>query len=364
LQGLLGPLVFALPAGVIALCRPKARWLAIWGFTLTVLYSQNVGARLAIPAFVFLGMSVFALLPRGASLALASVVALLCTPIVAIRYADASSLPQGLPWAVVTGAETKDAYLVRTMPKYTFAKFIHARVSPGSLIFDCSGVSAYYSGAVTMGYWQTEDMMRVYRSLLRASGEESWKLRTVRYSYSPQTIRAIRIQGSRGGVVEVRPDVAGFSPTASPWPVDARLAVDSNYLTEWDADLGLESRAHLDLVYPEPVLTSSLKIVLSPKQSEPQIEFLDGEGKYRELTSAAVELQELRTDLRSEVGKQIRMLGFNYLTVPIADGSQIRWSRDLMQHPEQWGFRLIGGTNSDLLYSVVADSMNANMLPE
>jgi hypothetical protein len=153
-------------------------------------------------------------------------------------------------------------------------------------------------------------------------------------------------------VVEAVPDAGGFSVSAAPFPTDSQWALDRDYLTEWNADVGLESRAYLEFHYPIAVLTQSLKIVLPAGQAEPEIRFLESDNQWHELIPSSVDREEVKADLRPQLADQFRRLGFRYIAITVPEGSKIQWAKDFMGHPETWGFHLVGGTQDDLLYEV------------
>ena len=53
LQGLYGPLLFILPAGLLALRTRAGRWCWLAAGAMAVPWFCNIGARFLMPAFVF-----------------------------------------------------------------------------------------------------------------------------------------------------------------------------------------------------------------------------------------------------------------------------------------------------------------------
>ena len=174
LQGLIGPALFLIPVGVSALARKHSRPLAVAGIVSLAIYTQNIGARFILPAFLFLSFAAVAVMPKRVARVAGVLSAILCWPEIAARYADSGAFPSAKwPWKVALRMESQEEYLRREMEIYRFAEFSRNQFPPGSRVFDCVGLPSYYSGAVTLGHWQTRDLMRLHKALLSAAGDST-----------------------------------------------------------------------------------------------------------------------------------------------------------------------------------------------
>lgn len=166
--GLIGPMVLALPLGLLALARKTARMVPIAGCLLFVIYTQNLSARFLLPCFLLMILALMASVPRSAALISASCCAVVCWPPLVARYAARGTVLEGWPIQVAVGYERETDYLRRKMPAYALAELVKLELPTGSQVFDCAGLPSYYSGAITLQHWQSREMRGLHHLLVSA----------------------------------------------------------------------------------------------------------------------------------------------------------------------------------------------------
>jgi hypothetical protein len=170
--GLMGPMVLLAPLGLLGILQPKTRLLAIVAVLMLGVYSQNLGARFLLPAFLFMALALAALVPRRAAQGLAVLAALACWPAVTARYADPATTLNGWPWRAALGLESQQVYLRREMGIYPFAELTRSKVRRDAVIFDCVGLPSYYAAAVTMMHWESTELKRLHKLILQSADME------------------------------------------------------------------------------------------------------------------------------------------------------------------------------------------------
>ncbi len=241
LQGIIGPIVFLLPLGILALRRPVARALLLAGCVCLLTYPQNVGARFLIPALPFFLILLAMVLTRwrevlGAALALQ---AILCWPTAVAAYTEPYALVLApIPTlAQVTRAITEEETLAYRLNTYYAARWLERNVKPGEGVFAYSvNVDAYTSVQACVAHTSTHcfKLADVFASALDGGDRPNreWEFRLER-----RPLRSLRLLQSGNGRDRWNMREIQFYRGGTPVPIPAG--------TRWEASRNSEDLPYL-----------------------------------------------------------------------------------------------------------------------
>jgi len=368
LQGIFGPLLLALPLGLLALGWRAGRlcWLA--AALLAAPWFANHGARFLMPAFPFLALALAMVLPRPAAWACLALEAVACWPAVVDLY----TLPytwrlHAPPLAAALRLEPESEYLYRATAEYKIAGMIEQETRPGEKIFSLiSGPRAYVDREM-LEYWHSARADQLLDTLKVASLYQDAPLYDVTALFPQQVLRGVRFRLTRAHpgewcVHEVRlflgEDRVYSSPQwylrARPEPWEAPAAFDDNLATRWRTWEPMRPGMYLEADFDRPqVLTSALMISHTPVYQVPfEIDGQGMDGKWHLLSSEPRVTVRPREELRRWAAQAVRRAGYRYLlAADTAEGNGLL-TKDMLARLHDWDLEIAGQVGNVYLFRV------------
>jgi hypothetical protein len=361
LIGTFGPLLLALPLGLLALRWRSGRLLWAASVFLALPWATNTGARFLMPAVALAGFALGMVLPRRAAWAAIALQAVLCWPNVLDLWETRYSFRlHEFPIAVVLGRESEPAYLKRRVEDYAVAKMIeHATPANSRTLGLLTVANAYLDRDVSV-FWQSAEADRLLDTLRLASVYSAAPTFDWRATWPAQPIRTLRFRmpaayAGEWDINEVQLFSGDYRIFNSPqwilsgWPNhwEAPLAFDGNLSTRWrtwetvragmymDIDMGHPQRlSSAILVTHTPVLRVSLEVYGM------EVHGLDPGGHWHLLATAPEAIPRPPQDLRLEASRALRNAGYRYLLVPTGAGGNAPLGNMIVGHEAEWGMEL------------------------
>ena len=247
LGGTYGPLLFALPLGLLALKRREGRLLWLGAVILALPWITNSGARFLMQSLVVAAFALAMVLPRQAALAAIALQAVLCWPHVLDHIQPHYSFRlHEFPVRAAFGIESEPDYLRRHLEEYDVARLIQGVTRPESRTLALLSVANAYLDRDVSVSWQSAEadtMLDTLRlaGLYTGTATFDWKA-----SWPAQDVRALRFRMPAGydGELDINEvqifsgeTVIANSPqwtfTGHPNPWEGPLAFDGNLATRW-----------------------------------------------------------------------------------------------------------------------------------
>src|SRR5262249_9008731 len=134
LAGTFGPLLFALPLGLLALRRRAGRWCWAAAALLAVPWFNNTGARFLMPALAVAGLTLGMVLQKPAAWAAIGMQAILCWPqIIDLRETRYAFRLHEFPLQAALRLEPETAYLDQ-LDEFKLARAIETHTPPQAKI--------------------------------------------------------------------------------------------------------------------------------------------------------------------------------------------------------------------------------------
>ncbi|MCC6265584.1 MAG: glycosyltransferase family 39 protein [Bryobacterales bacterium] len=333
LQGILGPVVLALPLGLLALRRPVARVLLLAGGVCLLTYPQNVGARFLIPAlpFLLLLLAMVAVRWREALGAMLAMQAILCWPTLVAAYTD--------PYALILAPIPTLAQITRKIPEeetlayrlntYYAARWLDRNVEPGERVFGYNVYTEAYSSVhACVAHTSTHcfKLADIFASAIDGGGrpDREWE-----YRFDRQPLQSLRllqtgkgrdrwnlreIQFFRGDVMIPLP--AGSRLEASRNQEDLPYLFDGNLVTGWSPWEFMAPGQSVTMLFPQAIEIDRI-VVRSTTQQDSSVLHprIPGKGGgWRDLAGQARITASIPTpDLRKEAMAEFYRRGYRYL---------------------------------------------------
>jgi len=368
LQGLIGPVFLLVPLALLALRHRAGRLLLAAAAVLALPWMFNFGVRFAMPALLFLALSLVVALPRPAVLALAVAQAILCLPPVMDRYAaEFAWRLKGLPVAAALRVQPEQEYLGKRLWQYEVAELVEREVPARAPVFDLLGAPQAYFDARAVGYWQSAANERLTYVLYIASMVESGVYTELEASWPATELTALRLRLAGANThewslheVELyrgRNRIAGRPGwLLSAWPNvwDAPLAFDGNLLTRWTAWEHARPGMYVQVQFPEPTALDRAKLTVPTYEKQFQVDFIgrDRAGKWRLLAEWPRVYKHPAIDLRRSATAILKRNGIDYILAPEAGSPFISVSHSLFNNRLEWGVELVGTAHAVHLFRI------------
>lgn len=366
LQGSFGPLLFALPVGLLALRQRAGRWLWTAAAILGVAWFSNTGARFLMPAVATLGFTVGMVLPRPAAWAAIVIQAALCwPPVIDLRETRYAFRLHEFPIAAALRVEPEVAYLKRHLDDYTVAKMIEANTPPDAKILGLISVANAYLARDVRVSWQSAESDRLLDSLRHAL-ESTAPLEEWHAAWPLESLQALRFRVpgpslSESEIDEVRiysgADLVYPSPhwQLRAWPNrwEAPLVFDDNLATGWRTWESTRAGMFLEVRF-DHLQTISSAVVYSPSPDHGvslDVYGQSAKGHWRALGAAQVQPHP-RENLRIDAGLAIRHAGYRFLLAATGGGGSTPAGNALLGHEADWGMERVAYAGPYYLYRV------------
>ena len=368
LFGTYGPLLLALPLGLLALRKPAGRLCWAAAVILALPWFANSGGRFLMPSLACAGLALGMILPPPAAWAAILLQATLCWPQVAETWETHPVFRlHDFPIQAALRIEPEAQYLRRHFDEYNVARLIERVTPPDSRTLALLTVANAYLDRDVRVTWQSAEGERLLDSLRLASVYSGSPAYDWKASWPMESLRALRFRlpaGYQGecDISEVQLYSAEYRIFPSPewivsaWPNrwEGPLAFDGNIATRWrtwePVRAGMYFEIDMDHVQR---LSSAVLISHTPVYRVP-LEFYGQtmNGKWQLLSNhAAAEPRSLQ-DLRLEASRALRKAGFRYLLAATGSGGNTPIGNILMGHEPEWGLERVGEAGRYFLFRV------------
>lgn len=364
LQGTFGPLLFAMPLGLLALRRRAGRWCWAAAAILLAAWFSNTGARFLMPAMATLGFTLGMVLPRPAAWVAIAVQAALCWPqaidLWETRYAFRL---HEFPLAAAVRLEPESAYLKRHLDDYTVARMIEDKTPPDAKILGLISVANAYLARDARVTWQSAETDRLLEALRRAL-QFAEPLTEWKAAWPAESLQALRFRlpvasRSEWEIDEVRiysgADLVYPSPhwQLRAWPNrwEAPQALDDNLTTGWRTWGPARAGMFLEVRFDHFQTISSVA-VYSPSPSRGLSLQVYGQGAKRRWRAlgAAQATPHPSGDLRLDAGLAIRRAGYRFVLAATGGGGSTPAGNAFLGHESDWGMERVAEAGPYYLY--------------
>lgn len=351
MQGVMGPVLLALPFALLAVRKPAGRLLFIGAGVALVPWFWNVGARFLMPAIPFLVLAFVMVAPRALLYVCVVVQAVLCCPPIVDRLEgpDRWSLHE-IPWRAALHLESEDSYLRRVVSEYPVAMMVEEKTKPADRIFCLASTARAYSTRELVDYWHSTPLEELSDGLRSAYFGD--RMVTASAQWPGQALRALRVSAGASAatewrIFELRIQSPGgllypssqWSLNASPNRWEAPWALDGNRSTSWRTRDSVEPGMFLQADFGRPQVVSGTAILEaeSPPSLQLVVDGLDMNGKWKHLADSLGTRAAPGGDLRHEAVSALHRAGFSYVLAEAGTEGMGLIGRDMLKHPWEWG---------------------------
>jgi hypothetical protein len=358
LTGTFGPLLFALPIGLLALRRREGRLLLAGAAILALPWLTNTGARFLMPATVFAALALGISLPRPAAWAAIVVQAVLCWPNVIDLWETRFSFRlHEFPVAAAVGAESEADYCRRHLPDFNVARMIEKATPPDARTLALLSVANAYLDRDVDVTWQSAEADQALDTLRLAAIYGTAAVFDWKATWDERILRAVRFQMPRSydGEWDINEvlllsgeDRLFNSPqwtlTGYPNRWEGPLAFDGNMATRWRTWTPVRAGMHLDVEFGSPQrLTGATLVTHTPVYNVPlEVYGQDVQGAWRLLTATPQAVPRPPQDLRLDAARALRRSGYRFVLAPTGADGNAPIGKAIVGHEAEWGMELAG----------------------
>jgi hypothetical protein len=354
LDGTFGPLLLALPLGLLALGRRAGRWCWASALILALPWFSNTGARFLMPALAVSALALGMVLPRQAAWAAIAIQAVLCWPqAIALWETRYAFRLHDFPLRAALRIEPESAYLERHLDEFKLARMIESQTPPDAKILGLAGVANAYLARDVRVTWQSAEADRLLDTLRLAALPTDllfdWKT-----AWPLESLRALRFRlpVSGSGEFEIS-DIRVYSGDeliyTSPhwnlraWPNswEAPLALDGNLATRWRTWQPVHSGMYFEIRLDHPQrISAALLYSRAPRTLPLEVYGQASDGRWRAL-GVPYPLRHPNEDLRASATLAMRRAGYRYLIAPTGAGGNAPLGNALLGQEPEWGLERV-----------------------
>ena len=368
LTGTFGPLLLALPLGLLAWRRPAGRLCLAAAALLAAPWFWNTGARFLMPSVAFAALALGMALPRPAAWAAVVVQAALCWPHVIDTWETRFAFRlHEFPLRAALRLTPEAEYIATHEQQYAVAKLLEKLTPPNARILALdSVVNAYLDREATV-YWQSAEGDRMLDALrLAEMGQRvslcEWKARWPAADVGAVRLRLAASVPGEWQVGDLRmfsgEDQVSNSPQWELWawpnPWEVPLAFDGNLATRWrtweQARAGMLIEADFD--HPQRLSAVSLLTLGSPGEAPIQVFGQGTDGRWRLLANGPDTALGQPRDLRLDAARALRSAGFRWILAATGSGGNAPIANVLAEQAPQWGVEVAGNAGRFILFHV------------
>jgi hypothetical protein len=345
-QGVVGPLMFLLPIGLLALRKRSGRLLVLAGLLVSVPLAWNVGTRFLMPALPFLALAAASVIPGPAMIAAVVLQAVVCWPPV-IRQIELPGMWTlgDFPWRAALRLDPETPYIENLCSECIGARLIETHTRPEDRVFGLYSVARAYTSRDTQEYWHSNRAEQLMDALILAWSKAT--LDVARCRWPEASFRAIRFVATGDSPREWRllearlKSGAGDVSTASGWsfsggpdPWAASLAFDGNRTTAWRTREPQRRGMFLEVDFDRPLGLNGAELLMERNKSFPMIvvEGQEAGGKWIRLADEMMTQVAPRDDLRRDATRALKAAGFSYVLVVTET-----LGKEMLDHAADWG---------------------------
>ncbi|HWQ53761.1 MAG TPA: glycosyltransferase family 39 protein [Bryobacteraceae bacterium] len=367
LQGILGPVVLAMPLALLALRRRAGRILWLAAAVAALPWFWNMGTRFLLPAVPFMALALAMSLPRMLLWALVAVQVVACWPTFLREYAPRESwYLRGFPVRAALRLQPEADYVAYRLPEYQVARLVQEATGPKDRIFSLVPLAKAYLERETLEYWHSAEADQLLDAMRNAGLYVHDPFYDVQAEWPAQPLRGVRFRltvahPGEWCVHEVRlqlgEDRIWTSPQwtlrASPYPADIGAAFDGNMATRWRTWGPMRPGMFVEAVFNRPQVLSGVKLAShTPVYQVPMVfEGLAADGKWQVLGQPQAVLRP-REDYRWAAAQAVRHAGYHYILAPTGPDGAGPLGNAIAADPPSWGMRVVAQIGSMYLFRV------------
>lgn len=354
--GTYGPLLLALPLGLLALRRREGRLLWLGAAILALPWITNSGARFLMQSLVLAAFALAMVLPRPAAWAAIALQAVLCWPHVLDRIQPPYSFRlHEFPLAAALGIEPETDYMRRHLDDYKIARMVEGATPPDSRILALLSVANAYMDRDVAVSWQSAEADTLLDTLRLAALYTQTPTFDWKASWPEQDVSALRFRLPVGynGECDINEaqilsgdTVIANSPqwtfTGHPNRWEGPLAFDGNLATRWRTWEPVRAGMTFEVDFGHAQRITSVSLVTHTPVFHVPLEIWgrDPKSGWRLLAKDAAAIQRAPQDLRLDATRALRRAGFRYLLVPTGNGGNAPIGNSIVGHEADWGMEV------------------------
>jgi hypothetical protein len=368
LSGTYGPLLLALPLGLLALRKPAGRLCWAAAAIMALPWFVNTGGRFLMPSVALAALALGMALPAPAAWAAILLQAILCWPQLAATWETRYVFRlHEFPVEAALRIESEEHYCRRRFDEYSVAKMIERATPADSRTLALLPVANAYLDRDVSVTWQSAEGERLLDSLRLASVYSGSPAFDWTASWPMESLRALRFRLPVGydgecDISEAQLYSAEYRIFPSPeWSVSAwpnrwegPLAFDGNIATRWRTWEPVRAGMYfeIDLDHPQRLSRASL-ISHTPAYRAP-LEFYGQavNGQWHLLSNRPTAQPRPPQDLRLDATRALRRTGFRYLLAATGTGGNTPIGNILLGHEPEWGLERVGEAGRYYLFHV------------
>jgi hypothetical protein len=368
LTGTFGPLLLALPLGLLALRRPAGRLCLAAAALLAAPWFFNTGARFLMPSVAFAALALGMALPRPAAWAAVVIQAALCWPHVIDTWETRFAFRlHEFPLRAALRLTPEAEYVSTREQQYAVAKMIERLTPPNARILALDGVVNAYLNREATVYWQSAEGDRMLDTLRiaemsRRSSLCEWKARWPAVDLGALRLRLAAGAAGEWQVGDIRmfsgEDQVFNSPQWELWawpnPWEVPLAFDGNLATRWrtwePARAGMLVEADFD--HSQRLSAVTLLALESPGDAPIQVYGQGTGGRWRLLANGPDAVVKQPRDLRLDAARALRSAGFRWILSATGSHGNAPIGNVLAEQAPQWGMEVAGNAGRFVLFHV------------
>ena len=366
LVGTFGPLLLALPLGLVALRRREGRWCWTAAALLALPWFWNSGARFLMPAVAVAGLTLGMVLPTPLAWAGIALQAVLCWPQVMDLWQTRYTFRlHDFPVAAALRIEPEAAYLSRNADEFKLAQIVEAKTPPDAKILGLLTVGNAYLARDVRVNWQSSEADRMLDSLrLAALNTEplfAWTANWPAVSLERLRFRLPESRPSECDIDEIRVYSGGEPVYTSPnwtlraWPNswEAGVALDGNLATRWRTWEPVRAGMYFEIRFDHPQrITSTVLYSHTPALGVPlEIFGLSTRGQWIPLGSPQAARMPAQ-DLRLEATRALRRAGYRFVLTPSGGGGTAPLGNALAGQEAEWGMERVAQAGPFYLFHI------------
>ena len=368
LSGTYGPLLLALPLGLLALRKPAGRLCWAAAAIMVLPWFANTGSRFLMPSVTFAAFALGMALPTPAAWAAILLQAVLCWPQLVANWETRYGFRlHDFPLRAALRVESEEQYCRRSFDEYNVAKMIERVTPPDSRTLALLTVANAYLNRDVSVTWQSAEGERLLDSLRLASVYSGSPAYDWKASWPMESLRALRFRLPAGyegecDINEAQLFSAEFHIFSSPewaviaWPNrwEGPLALDGNIATRWRTWEPVRAGMYFEIDLDHPQLLSSAVLISHTPAYRPALEFYGQgtNGQWHLLSDHPTAEPRPPQDLRLEANRAIRRAGFRYLLAATGSGGNTSIGNILVGHEPEWGLERVGEAGRYYLFRV------------
>ena len=370
--GAFGPLLLALPLGLLALRWRAGRWCCSAAALLAVPWFWNTGARFLMPSVAVAGLTLGMVLPAPAAWVAVILQAMPCWPqIIGLRDTPYTFRLHEFPLAAALRWEPETAYLSeKSGGDYQVAKMVETNTPADSKTLALMTVANAYLSRDVRVAWQSAEG-DILLDALRLAGVNTEAMFEWKTSWPIGVYRSLRIYLPQSSpfeldIDEIRiyagDDLVDRGPhwEARSWPNtwETPLAFDRYLVTRWRTWQPVRAGNYFEIIFDRPQRISSLVAYshaaargFHPEVYGAEVGQMSRKPDWRDL-GPLLGKRLPPEDLRLAATRVVRRAGYRYLLIPTGAGGAAPLGNAIIGQEGLWGLAQVERAGPYYLFRV------------